>query len=290
MIWSREPVLRTTSTVAAAFWHPFRVHVEERVFRWAQTSFQSFAALVSDARWGVRMLDMLEVFREPTEAPAWMTAVPGFRRAQASELPDGFADGWVSSAPVVEMPRYLARLEQIVVAAGASLTIRDVTSVDEAFAVADVVVNCTGLGARKLFGDESVYPIRGHVVRVHNPGLARVVIDEHGPDGTTYVVPRSRDCVLGTTADVGEAELVIDHRTSERIIARCVRLVPALAGCRVLGDDVGLRPARFAVRLEREWLPGGMVVHDYGHGGAGVTLSWGCAEEVGALVDDRSST
>ncbi|HMC79917.1 MAG TPA: FAD-dependent oxidoreductase, partial [Acidimicrobiia bacterium] len=46
---------------------------------------------------------------------------------------------------------------------------------------------------------------------------------------------------------------------------------------------VGLRPfRRDSVRLERE--PGARVIHNYGHGGSGVTLSWGCAEEVSALV------
>ena len=48
----------------------------------------------------------------------------------------------------------------------------------------------------------------------------------------------------------------------------------------MLGHAVGVRPARPAVRLERA----GDVVHCYGHGGAGVTLSWGCADEVIRLV------
>ena len=60
--------------------------------------------------------------------------------------------------------------------------------------------------------------------------------------------------------------------------------MPALRGARVLDDAVGLRPARPAVRLEAEALDGGTVVHCYGHGGAGVTLAWGCADEVVRLV------
>ena len=60
--------------------------------------------------------------------------------------------------------------------------------------------------------------------------------------------------------------------------------MPLLAGVRVLGGAVGLRPARPAVRLEAEPHDRGVVVHCYGHGGAGVTLAWGCAEEVVGLV------
>jgi D-amino-acid oxidase len=60
--------------------------------------------------------------------------------------------------------------------------------------------------------------------------------------------------------------------------------VPELRDARVLRHKVGLRPARPAVRLERD----GDVVHCYGHGGAGVTLSWGCAEDVAALAGPAS--
>jgi D-amino-acid oxidase len=65
---------------------------------------------------------------------------------------------------------------------------------------------------------------------------------------------------------------------------RAVAVVPALRHARVVGGAVGLRPARASVRLEAEERSGGTVVHCYGHGGAGVTLAWGCAEEVVALV------
>lgn len=49
---------------------------------------------------------------------------------------------------------------------------------------------------------------------------------------------------------------------------------------------VGLRPARDpGVRVEREVTArGGVLVHNYGHGGAGVTVAWGCAEEAAALA------
>jgi D-amino-acid oxidase len=43
---------------------------------------------------------------------------------------------------------------------------------------------------------------------------------------------------------------------------------------------VGLRPGRTAVRLERM----GNIIHNYGHGGGGYTVAWGCASEVGRLA------
>jgi D-amino-acid oxidase len=94
------------------------------------------------------------------------------------------------------------------------------------------------------------------------------------------VIPRSRDIVLGGTEQQGEWSRTPDPQTATDILARTARLVPELAGAKVLCHKVGLRPARRQVRLERE----GDVVHCYGHGGAGVTLSWGCAEEVASLL------
>ena len=101
-----------------------------------------------------------------------------------------------------------------------------------------------------------------------------------GADGMVYVVPRGTDVVCGGTALDGVESTSPDPAEAERILARCRALVPALAGAQVLGHAVGVRPARPAVRLERS----GDVVHCYGHGGAGVTLSWGCADEVTRLV------
>ncbi|CAA9486704.1 MAG: hypothetical protein AVDCRST_MAG30-1137 [uncultured Solirubrobacteraceae bacterium] len=69
------------------------------------------------------------------------------------------------------------------------------------------------------------------------------------------------------------------------MLARCAALVPALAGAKVIGERVGLRPVRAGgPRVEAEAVPGGTVIHDYGHGGAGWTLAWGCALEVVAHV------
>ncbi len=142
---------------------------------------------------------------------------------------------------------------------------------------ADVVVNCAGLGARLLGSDPSVTPVRGQVVCVEQVGLERWWLDADGP---TYVIPRSRDIVLGGTDGEGDWSRTPSPDTAAAILARAAALVPEVRRARVLRHKVGLRPARPVVRVERD----GGVVHCYGHGGAGVTLSWGVADEVVALV------
>jgi D-amino-acid oxidase len=119
-----------------------------------------------------------------------------------------------------------------------------------------------------------------------NPGLTVSVRDENHPAGRAYVHPRTADCILGGTLDENAWDRRVDQATAGSILARCLEIVPALAGATVIEHLVGLRPARPGVRLEEDTPhPNGTrIVHNYGHGGAGITLSRGCAEEVARLV------
>jgi D-amino-acid oxidase len=91
--------------------------------------------------------------------------------------------------------------------------------------------------------------------------------------------------VLGGTFQEGDWDLTPDRATRDAILARCVALVPELAGAPIVGEKVGLRPSRHGgPRVETERTRAGTIVHAYGHGGAGMTLSWGCADEVTALA------
>ena len=141
-----------------------------------------------------------------------------------------------------------------------------------------MVVNCAGIGARLLAADTSVGPVRGQVVHLSQVGLEQWFLDSSAD--LTYVVPRSHDIVVGGTDQEGEWSRTPSPDDAEAIVARARRLVPELAAATVLRHRVGLRPGRPQVRVERV----GDVVHCYGHGGAGVTLSWGTADEVVALV------
>jgi D-amino-acid oxidase len=275
----------TTSNTAGAVWFPYRADPKDRVLAWGAQSFKVFNALARDPASGVHLREGIELWREPVPDPWWRDAVPQFGRAPVSGLPSPYLDAYTFAVPVIEMPVYLPYLLDRFETGGGKLILRTVGSRDELCNVARLVVNCTGLGARELFGDLKLYPVRGQMVRVVNPGLTRFVIDEHDPEGMSYIIPRSSDCLLGGTADEGCWELAPDECTATAILDRCVRLEPRLVGARVLEDKVGLRPARSAIRLEREHsLDGTLWVHNYGHGGSGVTLSWGCAQEVARLA------
>jgi D-amino-acid oxidase len=276
--------LQTTSSVAAALWLPYKAYPEDRVLSWGQETFEVFEELSRVPESGVRMREGVEIWRDKVPDPWWASAVPGVRRCAKDELPPGYTDGHAFVAPVVEMPVYLGYLLDRFAGSDGRVEHRAVSSLEEV-EEGRVVVNCAGLGARELVGDPSMEPIRGQIVRVRNPGLERFVLDEENPDGVTYVIPRSEDCILGGTAEDGEWDTDPDPETAAAILKRCVALEPRLAEAEVLEHKVGLRPGRPEIRLETEEVADGPPrVHNYGHGGSGVTLSWGCAEETFRLV------
>lgn len=275
----------TTSSVAAAIWYPYKAYPEDRVLDWGRRTYEVFEELSRAPGSGVYMREGIEIHREPAPDPWWGSAVPGVRRCTRGELPVGCRDGHVFTVPIIEMPVYLDYLLERFVASGGTVRQKAVPSLEEAAGTGRVVVNCAGLGAKDLANDGTMTPIRGQVVRVRNPGIERFALDEENPGGVTYVVPRKEDCVLGGTAEEGKWDLEPDPVTAGEIMRRCAELEPKLADAEVLEHRVGLRPGRSEVRLEGALLEGGVpCVHNYGHGGSGVTLSWGCAEEALRLV------
>jgi len=276
-VLARELPLETTSAVAAAWWYPYRALPYDRVTAWARRTYDVLAGLATDDATGVVMRDSLEVHRRPVDEPWWAQAVPALTRELS--LPSGYVNGWRFIAPVIEMPTYLAYLVTRLHEAGGDLTRMALSALPRH---GDVVVNCTGLGSRLLAGDHTLQPVRGQVMRLEQVGIERVWLDS---DAITYVVPRAGDVVIGGTSDEGSWDLRPNPATAESILRRATELVPELDGARVLGHRVGLRPARDQVRLDLQPRSGAApVVHCYGHGGAGVTLSWGCADEVAGLV------
>jgi D-amino-acid oxidase len=279
-VLARDLPLETVSAVAAAIWYPYRAWPQDRVLAWGSAAYAEFEAIAAahpDS--GVVMREGTEVVAHRDEPPWWAGAVPDLR--ETVEVPAGFDGGWAFTAPVVEMPVYLGWLAGRVLAAGGSITRLNLQGLPPTGSGGpDAVVDCSGIGARFLAADLTVQPVQGQVVLVEQVGLDRWWLDSTSTEGPTYVVPRSHDIVVGGTDVEGKWSRTPSPEVAASILRRALRLVPALAGAEVLGHRVGLRPARPEVRLGRV----GDVVHCYGHGGAGVTLSWGCADEVVSLL------
>ncbi|MET0998756.1 MAG: FAD-dependent oxidoreductase [Marmoricola sp.] len=278
-VLARDLPLETTSVVAAALWYPYKALPQDRVTAWSASAYDEFAALAEQDGTGVRMSAGTEVLHRPTEDPWWAGAVPDLEHTAP---PEGYADAWSFTAPVIDMPVYLSWLRSRLAALGGTVTRMSLRVLPQPdVSAGDVVVNCAGLGSRLLAQDHDVRPVRGQVVLMSGVRLDRWWLDAAGP---TYVVPRAREIVVGGTDQADDWSRTPSPETAAAIVERATRLVPELAGAEVVGHRVGLRPVRSEVRLEVE----GRVVHCYGQGGAGVTLSWGCADEVVRLVERLS--
>ncbi|MCR9160941.1 MAG: FAD-dependent oxidoreductase [Nannocystaceae bacterium] len=274
----------TTSNVAAAFWYPYRTRPSDRSTRWAVRSYAAFAELCDEPAAGVSMRRAFDCARTPLGRPWWADAVQGLERIRGTQGPDGFGHGWRFDAPVIDTRTYLPYLLDRLSAAGGRVelaTIEDFTVLP----TRETIINCCGLGARLLCDDRALHPIRGQLLHVENPGLEHVLLDEHDGGGIAYAVPRGDHVVLGGTATEHDDDLEPRPDDADTIAARCGALDPRLARAPRIRDVVGLRPGRHDVRLQREQVGEHTVIHNYGHGGAGVTLSWGCARDVLALLD-----
>lgn len=284
-IRSRQPPQHTTSAAAGAMWGPHLAN-HHSVPRWSRESLRVFGELAGHAATGVRLLDGLEVSRTPTSAPDWMAQLDSFRECRPADLPAGFATGWHYTAPVIDMPVYLGYLADRLLEAGGKLDAGTVTSLDEVSTHAPIAVNCAGAGACQLVPDPRVTPTRGQLVVVDNPGLDTFLAEETGasPD-MAYIIPHGDRLLLGSSAEAGNADLNPDRQTADAIVRRCAELAPAVEGARIRAHRVGVRPVRSHVRVELQRLDGCHLIHNYGHGGAGVTLSWGCAADVLSIVE-----
>ncbi|MEU8826972.1 FAD-dependent oxidoreductase [Streptomyces sp. NPDC048636] len=285
-VWSRDPAGRTTSAVAGGLWWPYRIEPEERVAAWSVETLRAFLELAArPEETGVRLVEGTHTGLGVEELGPWAAEVPGLRPARPDELPEGFSAGLRARVPLVDMPTYLGYLRRRLEAAGGTVEERAAASPAEAGRAAPLVVNSTGLGARELVPDTGVHPVQGQLVVVENPGVEKWLVAADGAaSDTLYVLPQPYGLVLGGTARENAWGLEPDPATADAIVARCARVHPGVANARVLAHRVGLRPARAQVRLETGQLPdGARLVHNYGHGGAGVTVSWGCAHQAARL-------
>ena len=276
-------VADTTSAVAGGLWFPYHVEPRERVLSWGRGALEAFTALVRDPDAGVSVREGVVVERGPADR-WWTDALPAWREARPDELPEGASGGVVASVPLVTMPVFLPWLETRCLEAGVELVRGHVTDLAEV--EGEVVVLAAGLGAGALVGDSAGEPSRGQVALLANPGLHRWVVDDDHPDGMAYALPHPGWVVCGGTDVAGSWDTEPDPDVHEAILRRVREVVPELAGVQVLGARVGLRPVAPVVRLARHALGSRTLVTNYGHGGAGVTLSWGCAQEVVRLVGE----
>jgi D-amino-acid oxidase len=276
---------QTTSAAAGAVWGAVKVGPPERALEWGRVGLEVLTRLAAEPGTGVRIAAGREVSRTRLEPYYWTRLLADLRTCGESELPDGFTGGWHFTAPLATMPVYLGYLRARFEQAGGTLEVSPVGSLADLAGAAPVIVNCSGAAAHDLVPDPAVVPVRGQVVIAANPGIEEFLVNrDPEPPWIVYMFPHGDQILLGGTNDEGNWDMDPKQEVAERILAGCTALEPRLRGVEILGHRVGLRPCRPEVRLESEPLGDGVLWHNYGHGGAGISMSWGCAAEVARSV------
>ena len=286
-IWAKDLPPNTTSNIAAAFWFPYLCNPRDKAAQWSGFTLKYLQQnALNDPDSGCIERTITELFDKEVAEPWWKDAVTEYRRPAQNELPAGYIDAYQTKAILMDTTFYMDWLLKQYKDLGGTLEQKAVQNIQETFNEYAVIVNCTGLGSRELFNDDKVFPVRGQVVCVKPNGFEEVIADDDDPNNLAYIIPRLNDIVLGGTAQPNNWSLEIDPKDTEDILRKAKLLSPAFNDVEVIEQKVGLRPARDEVRLEVERFEDKAVIHNYGHGGAGYTLSWGCANDVKELVNE----
>lgn len=258
---------------------------------WGRDTFQFLNSLrlrYGSSRTGICLVSGYEVFASmPREQPFWARDVLDFRLVTGEELAaagmPGHGGGYFYTSLIVDMHVYMQWLHREVYRLGGRVHIRELQSLGDVkplFPGAQLVVNCSGLGSSILARDASMLPVAGHIVKVKLPATKHFYMDSDNPAGPSYIFPRTHDIIVGGTYHKQRADCHPNICTRMEILSRAARLLPEIEEAEIVGEYVGLRPYRDVTRVEldREGMAGQLpLIHNYGHGGSGVTLHWGCA-------------
>ncbi|CAF0973945.1 unnamed protein product [Rotaria sp. Silwood1] len=283
----------TTSDGAGGLFRPddqFIQGVDKSLLRkWCQTSFDYFNNLIfsnAAAEAGISQVSGYQLFNDSRPDPSYKDIIYNFRHLTKHELdifPDHYKDGYFSTTFYVDTRKYMKYLTKLLTEKQVTFIQKKINSLEELAESYDIVVNCTGFGAKELCNDNLMRPIRGQMIRVRAPWIKHF----YYTDDDCYMIPNHETIVLGGTRQLDNDNTQVDLNDKDGIWQRCLRLCPSLAKAEFLWDWAGLRPNREPIRVETEIIKHGnkklLVVHNYGHGGNGISLSWGTAVDAARL-------
>uniref|UniRef100_A0A182M103 FAD dependent oxidoreductase domain-containing protein n=1 Tax=Anopheles culicifacies TaxID=139723 RepID=A0A182M103_9DIPT len=290
----------TTGDGSAGLWGPYYCGKtpDHKIVQWSSETHLFFHQLWKNGlggKIGVCLQPCMRLTTDPNgyPEPAWKDVVFGCQKITETELKRlsnehgrMYTGGYQFATFTCEPSGLLPYLFNRFIAVGGKFVASKVRNFDEIILnrPVDLIVNCSGLGSLELASDKAVHPIRGQVARVSAPWIYEVILDDS--DDGNYIIPNCETVILGGTHQMNDFNRNVARDDSRFIFDGCERMLPSLRSANVTNEWVGLRPGRDSVRLEMEHyrtdtkkdsVP---IIHNYGHGGCGVTLCWGCAKEV----------
>jgi glycine/D-amino acid oxidase-like deaminating enzyme len=220
----------TTSNVAAAIWGPTTLYEEAavdavflvRLARAARASQETYLHHIAERRPGVRLLRKLMIdVPGPMMAPVvGADLYPNLRPEPAIAKRLGAEQAISFDAIMIDPDLYLPALMEALAAKGGRVVRRRLETRDDVAALDEpLVVNCTGLGSKSLFGDRELTPVRGQLVLLEPQPEIDFCYAWPRADGLLYMYPRAASIVLGGTLEVGATALAPDPATRDRLLA-----------------------------------------------------------------------
>ncbi|RYG67980.1 FAD-binding oxidoreductase [archaeon] len=261
------------------------------VDKWGKFTFEFFRneyISSSGAKSGVQLITAYTLFEEHEDdtPPSWSSIVFNFNHLGREELrnmgiPEPYVKGYSYATYVVDQKYFLQHITRKLQGMGVRFEQRRIDSLSEpSLSNYDLIINCTGMGAYDLLNDKEMYPVRGQVLRVRAPWMKNVWFF-----GKTYIIPNLDNVVVGFTAQKGNWDTKVNIEDTKNILDNCAKVFPSIKEAAIDNAWVGLRPGRAPLRLESEVITNAQdkqvqVTHCYGHGGSGITLCLGCAQDV----------
>ena len=285
-IYFREDVPDLTTLALEAYWWPYRIYPEASVRVWAKATFEWYRRFIDQSYLGVSFKKHLRFCFDQDESNYAFELFSDWKEINPSDHGVSCKLAYEMQLPSIEPAIFLGHLKQLVAAKGASFVHAELSSLEELSSKHPIVINCSGLGARELANDQSVFPVRGQCVSVARPStLPDATLIYKWENDFASIITRGARCVLGGTSQQGDSSRQPRLDDTNSIIKKCAAVNQLLGQPDVFEAKVGIRPGRPSVRLEVEKLASDLIViHNYGHGGGGFTVAWGCAQEVAALL------
>jgi glycine/D-amino acid oxidase-like deaminating enzyme len=231
VIYARETPPSVTSSVAGGLWDPVSVYDRPNLtpeFRRqfgeaSRLAFRRYQSLAGDV-YGVRWLPLYTLSRDGAKAMAPPDSpysevdplYPEARQLTAGEHPFDVPFAHRRYSMLIEPAIYLNALIRDYQLSGGRIVIREFQAREELMGLREnLLFNCTGLGAGKLFGDTELTPIRGQLsFLLPQPEVEYMTV---GPDDI-YVFPRHDGVLLGGSHERGVWSTEPDPATTERIL------------------------------------------------------------------------
>jgi D-amino-acid oxidase len=242
-IYAKAMPPETTSNIAGGQWHPVTVYDSDTALTpeftkqfvdAAQYAYRRYQ-IMTDPKYGIRWMRNYALSDTPWQGPinAGLAGLIQGMQPEIKDVPQGahpFGVKFVRQfdGMIVEPPIYLPAMLTDVRIAGGKIVVREMKSLDEVRSLPEkLVFNCTGLGAKALFGDEELTPIRGQLTfLLPQPEVTYATVYEN-----TYMFSRRDGVVLGGTHEVGDWNLQPDMTTKAAILAKQAKLFDGMRDC-----------------------------------------------------------